>query len=237
MSSALRVFADATAAAEACGAEILQVLAAARSARGVATLAVSGGNTPRIMFEWMAQQPFDWADVELFWVDERCVPIDDTQSNYRMTRLALLDSLGLPAAKVHRVRTELAPDAAAAAYADEIRALLGEAPVFDVIQRGMGPDSHTASLFPGEPLVADRNGIAASVWVQKFGQHRVTLLPGVLERARLTVHLVTGADKCEALQGVLHGPVDYTARPAMISSPEMIWFLDGASAAGVKPLA
>lgn len=235
MSSELRVFADATAAAEACGAEILRVLAAARDARGVAALAVSGGTTPRIMFEWMARQPFDWTGIQLFWVDERCVPMDDDQSNYRMTRLAMLVSLGLPAAQIHRVRTELPPDEAAVAYADEIRTLLGDTPVFDVIQRGMGPDSHTASLFPGEPLIADRTGIAALVWVEKFGQHRVTLLPGVLERARLTVHLVTGADKREALQGVLRGPVDYTARPAMISSPEMIWFLDKVSAAGVNP--
>lgn len=229
MSSELRVFADATAAAEACGAEILRALATTRAERGVATLAVSGGSTPRIMFEWMARQVFDWSGVELFWVDERCVPVDDAQSNYRMTRLAMLDSLALPVGQVHRVQTELGPEGAAAAYAEEIRSLLGEAPVFDVIQRGMGPDSHTASLFPGEPLIADRSGIAASVWVEKFGQHRVTLLPGVLERARLTVHLVTGADKCEALQGVLHGPVDYMARPAMISSAKMIWFLDESS--------
>jgi 6-phosphogluconolactonase len=230
MSSELRVFADATAAAQACGAEILRALAAAREARGVSTLAVSGGGTPRIMFEWMAKQDFDWTGVALFWVDERCVPADDAQSNYRMTRLALLDALALPSAQVHRVHTELAPEAAAAAYAAEIQGVLSEVPVFDVIQRGMGPDSHTASLFPGEPLIEDRAGIAASVWVEKFGQHRVTLLPGVLERTRLTVHLVTGADKCDALQGVLHGPVDYMARPAMISSPNMIWFLDEASA-------
>ena len=230
MSSELRVFADATAAAQACGAEILRALATARAARGTATLAVSGGGTPRIMFEWMAKQAFDWTGVDLFWVDERCVPADDAQSNYRMTRLALLDTLGLPSAQIHRITTELAPEVAASAYAAEIQGVLGEVPVFDVIQRGMGPDSHTASLFPGEPLLEDRAGIAASVWVEKFGQHRVTLLPGVLERARLTVHLVTGADKCDALQGVLHGPVDYMARPAMISSPNMIWFLDEASA-------
>ena len=230
MSSELRVFADATAAAQACGAEILRALAAAREARGVATVAVSGGGTPRIMFEWMAKQDFDWTGVALFWVDERCVPADDAQSNYRMTRLALLDALALPSAQVHRVHTDLAPEAAAAAYAAEIQGVLGEVPVFDVIQRGMGPDSHTASLFPGEPLIEDRAGITAAVWVEKFGQHRVTLLPGVLERARLTVHLVTGADKCGALQGVLQGTVDYMARPAMISSPNMIWFLDEASA-------
>jgi 6-phosphogluconolactonase len=221
---------DARAAAEACGAEILSSLEAARRARRRATLAVSGGSTPRIMFEWMARQPFDWQDVELFWVDERCVPITDSQSNYRMTRESLLDFLQLAPAQIHRVRTELPPAEAAAAYVDEIRAVLGDMPVFDVIQRGMGPDSHTASLFPGEPLIDDRAGIAAAVWVKKFGQYRVTLLPGVLERARLTVNLVTGADKRDALRDVLHGPVDYSARPAMLSAPEMIWFLDTASA-------
>jgi 6-phosphogluconolactonase len=221
---------DARVAAEACGAEILTSLETARRTRRRATLAVSGGSTPRIMFEWMARQPFSWQDIELFWVDERCVPIDDAQSNYRMTRESLLDHIQMSPAQIHRVRTELPPAEAAAAYADEIRAVLGDQPVFDVIQRGMGPDSHTASLFPGEPLIEDRTGIAASVWVNKFGQYRVTLLPGVLERARKTMNLVTGADKREALRDILHGPVDYSARPAMISSPEMIWYLDSASA-------
>ena len=179
------------------------------------------------MFEWMAGRHFDWRNVHLFQVDERCVPPDHELSNYRMLRESLLNRLAGPHPVVHRIAGELAPPEAASQYSAEIEQRTGG--VLDVIHRGMGPDAHTASLFPGEPLIADRSGIAASVWVEKFGQHRVTLLPGVLERARLTVHLVTGADKCEALQGVLHGPVDYMARPAMISSAKMIWFLDESS--------
>ena len=230
MSGRISVSADARAAAEACGADILESLETARRARGTATLAVSGGSTPRIMFEWMAKQDFAWHDVHLFWVDERCVPIDDVQSNYRMTRESLLDAIDLAPRQIHRVRTELIPDEAALAYVAEIRAMLGDEPVFDVIQRGMGADAHTASLFPGEPLIENRTGIAAAVWVPKMAQFRVTLLPGVLERARKTVNLVTGTDKREALQGVMNGPVDYLARPAMISSVEMVWYLDEAAA-------
>jgi 6-phosphogluconolactonase len=239
MSPELLIFDDAKAAAEACGAALLDLLAAARRERGVARLAVSGGSTPRIMFEWMARQDFDWSAVELFWVDERCVPIDDSQSNYRMTRESLLDPLfatqGLNQEQIHRVETEYPPAEAASRYAaDVVRSFglqPGELPVFDAVQRGMGPDAHTASLFPGEPLIEDHTQIAGLVWAEKFQQHRVTLLPGVLECARRTLCLVTGGDKTEALLKVLRGPHDPLHVPSQISSPEMTWYLDRLAAA------
>jgi 6-phosphogluconolactonase len=238
MSVHIRKFAGPVEAANACGAEIFELLAAARKERGSATLAVSGGSTPRIMFEWMAKQPFDWHGIDLFWVDERCVPIDDSQSNYRMARESLLDHVRHPGTaplapgQIHRIHTELIPDEAALAYADDIsrtfRLQPGELPAFDVLQRGMGPDAHTASLFPGEPLIENQTGIAAAVWVGKFHQHRVTLLPGVLEKARHTLCLVTGADKAEGLVRVLGAP-DRLNVPSQISSEEMIWFIDEAA--------
>jgi 6-phosphogluconolactonase len=238
MSVEIKSFSGPQTAAEACGASIFELLEAARKLRGSASLAVSGGSTPRIMFEWMARQTFDWKNVDFFWVDERCVPIDDSQSNYRMTRESLLDSGLIPASHIHRVRTELIPDEAALAYAAEISKTLrlepGQLPSFDVLQRGMGPDTHTASLFPGEPLIENHSGIAAAVWVEKFKQHRVTLLPGVLEKARHTLCLVTGADKTEALKTVLKGARDPLHVPSQISSPEMIWFIDGPAGAGLK---
>ena len=233
----LRKFDDATAAAETCGAAILALLAQARQERGVARLAVSGGSTPRIMFGWMARQGFDWRNIELFWVDERCVPPDDSQSNFRMTRESLLDTIGLVPAQIHRVETEFPPAEAAARYIADITRTFGlqagEWPVFDVLQRGMGPDMHTASLFPGEPLINDRSAIAGFVWVEKFGQHRVTLLPGTLERARQTLCLVTGADKTAPLVSVLRGPYDPLQAPSQISSPRMVWYLDRLAAAGL----
>jgi 6-phosphogluconolactonase len=233
MDAAIFRFPTAAEAAVACGDRILELLDAARSTRGIATLAVSGGSTPRLMFGSMAKRGFDWNGVELFWVDERMVPPTDSQSNYRMTREALLDSIALPAGRIHRIAGELEPGDAAAKYIAEISNGFdlggGELPVFDVIQRGMGPDMHTASLFPGEPLILNRTDIAAAVWVPKMGQHRVTLLPGVLERARQTLCLVSGADKTSGLQQVLNEPPNPLERPMQISSKEMSWYVDEAA--------
>src|ERR1700683_4867728 len=106
------------AAAQACGDRILQLMDAARRERGTASLAVSGGSTPRMMFEWMAKRAFDWLGIELFQVDERCVPIESDQSNYRMMRESLLDSAPVSPKQVHRVDTTLAPDEAARVYTD-----------------------------------------------------------------------------------------------------------------------
>ena len=129
-----------------------------------------------------------------------------------MTRESLLDSARIEENQFHRVRGELPPDEPpdsmwriSAAASTCLRA---NCPYSTSIQRGMGPDAHTASLFPGEPLIRDRTGIAAAVWVEKMKQHRVTLLPGVLERARHTLCLATGAEKAEALRKVLSGAFD-----------------------------
>jgi 6-phosphogluconolactonase len=140
---------------------------------------------------------------------------------------------------VHRIAGEAAPEEAAAAYVAEIRRVFGlrgdELPVFDAVQRGMGPDMHTASLFPGEPLIENRTDIAAAVWVEKMRQHRVTLLRGVLERARQTLCLVSGADKAAALRSVLREPPDPLRRPSQIESPSMTWYVDEA-AYGAEPI-
>jgi 6-phosphogluconolactonase len=227
------IFENPRAAAEACGAETLQLLDQARSARGRAFLAISGGSTPRVMFEWMAAQMFDWESIELFWVDERCVPPDDSQSNYRMTREALLDRVKIEPARIHRIKGELPPAEAASLYRQDIESTFhlapGELPVFDIIQRGMGPDAHTASLFPGERLIDDRTHIAADVWVEKMKQHRVTLLPGVLEKGRHTLCLATGAEKIQALKDVLTGPEDLHHFPCQIARTAALWYVDRAA--------
>jgi 6-phosphogluconolactonase len=233
--TAISRYPDAQAAADACADAILKALDEARRARGAATLAVSGGSTPRLMFQTMAKSGFDWSHIDLFQVDERCVPPDHELSNYRMTREALLDHIHLAHGQIHRVEGELTPDEAAVRYADNIRDALKlqahELPVFDVIQRGMGPDTHTASLFPGEPLIENVTGIAAAVWVEKMKQHRVTLLRGVLERGSRTVMLVSGADKAAALKEVLTGPRDFVKHPCQIGAEQAEWFVDNAAAA------
>ena len=128
------------------------------------------------------------------------------------------------------------PEVAARRYEEDIRNFFGlepgEMPHFDVIHRGMGPDAHTASLFPGEPLIDDRQGIAAAVYVAKLAQWRITLLPGVLEAARSTAMLVTGPDKAEALRAVFQEPYEPKKYPAQLGSRggAVTWFLDQAAA-------
>lgn len=230
-------YADPIRAAEACALSILKHVESALSQRGTASLAISGGSSPKPMFQFFAGRAFDWTKVHLFWVDERGVPPTDPQSNFKLASDLWLARGGFPASNIHRVEAELEPQAAAAKYREDIVghfALAGGGmPVFDVIHRGMGPDAHTASLFPGEPMIQDRTHIAAALWVEKMHQWRITLLPGVLEAARNTVLLVTGADKVVALGSVLGAARDPVRYPCQIGSADAEWFLDDAAAAGV----
>jgi len=232
--SDLRVFQDAHDAAVHCAAQVLQHLR--DSPRS--TLAISGGTSPKPMFEVFAAAPFDWNRVQLFWVDERCVPPTDSQSNFKLANDAWLAPAKFPASNIHRVQTEREPDDAAEVYADELRLVFGEGiPSFDVIHRGMGPDAHTASLFPGEPLIDDRTGLAGAVFVEKLNSHRVSLLPAVLLAAKHTVLLVTGADKAQPLANVLYGPHDPKRFPCQLTERdggEVAWFLDPAASAKIR---
>jgi 6-phosphogluconolactonase len=235
MDPSILTFDTPLAAAVACGDRTLEILDKARRERGMATLAVSGGSTPRLMFQSMAKRSFDWSNVHIFQVDERCVPPDHEVSNFRMTKESLLDAVPIPQSQIHRIAGELPPEEGSRLYVDDIRRtfklIAGDLPVFDVIQRGMGPDGHTASLFPGEPLIRDRTGIASPVFVDKpyiakVMAHRVTLLPGVLECARHTLCLATGADKSDALNKVLRGPFEPFLYPSQIASPDIVWYID-----------
>jgi 6-phosphogluconolactonase len=231
---------NAQGAADACADHIFSLLklAIARSARG--SLAISGGSTPKLLFQKMAATPFEWDRVHLFFVDERCVPPTDSASNYKLANENLIAPAHIPAGNVHRIVGEIQPAEAAARYAAEIRQFFGlhdgEMPQFDIIHRGMGPDAHTASLFPGDSLINDRTGIAAHTFSKKMNQWRVTLLPGVLLAARNTIFLVAGADKVEALHSVFHAPYDPMRFPSQLGNDgeSVTWFLDEKAAAGLK---
>lgn len=228
MSERVQVFADAPAAAEACGAAIAVQLKAAIAARGWASLAVSGGSTPKLMFRAMCDMGLDWSRIHLFWVDERVVPPEDEQSNYRMTRENLIEPGGVPADRIHRIYGELNAMDAAAKYQAELEAVMGPQPHFDVVQCGVGDDGHTASLFPGEPMVSDRAGLVAALWVEKKKQWRVTLLPKVILGASHVYVLSSGADKAKALRAALRGSDDPLGVPSqMLRGAE--WFCDRAA--------
>jgi 6-phosphogluconolactonase len=235
----IRRFPDPLSAAQACGRRAMDLLAESLNSKEWATLAISGGSSPRPMFELFAATGFPWQRVHVFWVDERYVPPNDPQSNFRMANETWLTPAKVPSENIHRVRTDLEPHEAAHEYAENMKALFGvrpgSMPRLDVIHRGMGPDAHTASLFPGEPLIAqDRDkgeNIAAAVWVEKMHQWRITLLPAVLEAARNTVILATGADKAQALHAVLRGPYEPLNFPAQIAAKDAAWYIDEAAGA------
>jgi 6-phosphogluconolactonase len=237
MSIRWRSYADAAAAAEACAHRILGLLEEALAGQDLATLAVSGGTTPKKMFQIMAAAKFKWDRIHLFWVDERCVPPTDPASNYKLTNDHLIQPAHIAARRVHRIMGEGQPEQAAQRYAEETRAFFGlsagEMPHFDVVHRGMGPDAHTASLFPGDPLIDDHERIAGATFAPQFRQWRITLLPGPLLAAKRTVMLVAGDDKKEALRAVFQEEYSPKKYPAQIGSQQgrSEWFLDQPAAA------
>jgi 6-phosphogluconolactonase len=208
------------------------------------SVALSGGSTPKLLFELLASPGFQgrvrWSNIQFFQVDERCVPPDDAQSNYRMIRLALLESVPLPKVNFHRMQAEL-PDREQAArlYAEELIRVLhpapGEFPRFDLLFLGMGPDGHTASLFPGSPALQERTAWVTPNFAAQLNSHRLTLTLPVLNAAAHVIFLVAGADKAETLQQVLEGPQgNFPAQLIQPANGSLSWFLDESAAAKME---
>jgi 6-phosphogluconolactonase len=238
MSVRWHTYRDAAAAADACAQHILSLLDEALAGQELATFCVSGGTTPKHMFGTMAAAKFKWDRVHLFWVDERGVPPTDPASNYKLTLEHLIQPAHIPLYNVHRIMGEIQPWNAAKRYCDDIREFFGlaegEMPHFDAVHRGMGPDAHSASLFPGDPLIDDRERIVGATYTDKFNQWRISLLPGALLAAKHTVFLVAGDDKKEAVRAVFHeeyNPMKYPAQIASHHGRGVTWFLDQAAAA------
>jgi 6-phosphogluconolactonase len=222
-------------AAAECALHVVSLIEEALAAQARATLAVSGGSTPKLLFESMAAASMAWDRVHFFWADERVVPPTDPRSNYRLAEESLIRPARVPERNVHRIYGERTPELAARRYTDEIREFFGlsegEMPVFDVIHCGIGIDAHTASLFPGEAAIQDRERIAAAVWDEKLSESRITLLPGPLLAARNLVFFVTGADKAEAVRSVFQEAPDPLRRPAQVLRDRRSeWYLDDAAA-------
>jgi 6-phosphogluconolactonase len=190
------------------------------------------------MFGHLARSSFEWNRVQVFFVDERAVPPTHADSNFASAEQHLFRPARIPHRNVHRIHGELAPQQAAKHYEHEIRETLnlatGELPHFDVVHLGMGADSHTASLFPGERLIEDREDIVAAIPKPARAPHaRITLLPGALLAARHAAVLVCGADKAEAIHRAFHAPYDPLEVPAQIiahHSRRTTWFLDTGAA-------
>ena len=227
---------DAQGAAQAAARYILVQLDNTLAGKEYATLAISGGTTLKLLFEELVKTRYRWERVHLFWVDERAVPPTDPQSNFKLADQFLIAPAHFPRRNVHRIPAELAPERAAEHYVQDIQNFFqleeGDLPHFDIVQQGIGPDAHTASLFTGEPLLDDREAIAAAVYAGKLSQWRITLLPGVLLAARHTVFLASGEDKAEPVRAVFNDEYDPKRLPAQVVSHHgrgVAWFLDDAA--------
>jgi len=210
-------------------------------AGGVLTVALSGGHTPKAFFEVLSKPPYketiNWENVVLFWGDERCVPPDDDQSNFKMTELSLLANVEIPASNIHRVLGEEPPEEEAVRYEAEIKDIIpsGEHgfPEFDWIFLGMGADGHTASLFPGAATLQVKDKICVVAEHPETGQKRISVTLPVLNNAARVSFLIVGEEKAPVLKEILECKPQNLSYPASMVHPAhgvLEWYLDRAAA-------
>jgi len=236
----LTIFPDKDAFIAGAAEFIVERAVEALAARGRWTVALAGGGTPQPIYQRLAEagyaQRVDWARVHVFFGDERCVSPENSRSNFRMAREALLDFVPLPAENVHRMRGEDDPALAALAYELEIHRLFRSTtpPAFDLICLGMGDNGHTASLFPGTDALRAQARWVVPQYVEVMQTWRVTMTAPLINAARHVAFFVEGAGKAEMLRRVLHGPFDPDVLPAQMIQPgngQLHWLVD-ATAAG-----
>lgn len=243
----LRTFADQTALSHAAAQEIVSQAQAAVELHGSFTIALSGGPAPAPVFDLLADpgEPFrarmPWSNTHFFWGDERHVPPDHPQSNYRLAHRHMLSKVDVPEENVHRVRAEL-PDAHETAelyeltLRDHFRLAAGELPRFDLMLQGLGANGHTASLFPGTTALAERERLVVATWVEKLQAHRITTTIPVINHAARVLFVVSGTEPADALAQVLFGPRLSQPLPAMLIEPgpgRLLWLADAEAASRV----
>lgn len=210
------------------------------SSQGRFTVAISGGSTPLNFFSLLGSKMYagkaEWSRVHFFWVDERCVPKDDRESNFKGAWDSLLSQIPIPETNIHRVKGELLPDDGAAECERELKGFFGAGvPEFDLVLLGMGEDGHTASLFPASGSLKEAEKLAVPVYVEKLKSWRVTLTLPVLNNAHSIVILVTGKNKADVLKEILDKKSEkYPAGLIKPNNGSLIWLVDK-DAAGENP--
>ena len=216
-------------------AELFQLLSRrAIAAKGSFVVALSGGTTPRCLYTLLGSAAYldtiEWRRIHLFWADERCVPSDHPESNYRLVRETLLKNISPPASNVHKIQGEADPDEAARIYEQDIKAFYGTVsfPSFDLIILGVGVDGHTASLFPGSSALPEAVRIAVPVYREDPQVNRVTLTLPVINHAANVLFLAAGRDKASVLRNILYedNSLQYPAGLVMTGNGTVAWFLD-----------
>jgi len=237
----LTVVKDPGALAQVVAACVVDAARAAIAVEGRCALALAGGTTPKAAYALLTAPPLrdalDWSKVSFFFGDERCVGPDDAQSNYKMAYDALLGPLGISPARIFRMRGEDEPATAARDYAAILRRELGDEPVLALMLLGMGPDGHTASLFPGTDPFEDDAQLVRAPFVTKLSAYRLTVTPRVINAAHLVAIATAGPEKAAALAIALEGPRDPIHCPIQVVAPahgHLTWLVDRAAAAGLR---
>lgn len=245
MTAAIKVFPQPETLAQALAGELERESKQAKKAGRSFGLVLAGGSTPHAVYEVFARAEFEksiaWDAVHFFWGDERCVPPDHEDSNFRMARWTLLDPIGIRRENIHRIQGENEPSREASRYAEEIRrhcrSASGETPRFDWILLGLGIDGHTASLFPGAEPVEDPSGICGVAVHPGSGQKRITLTLKVLNRAKRISFIVTGGGKAEVVAEILNQSSQSKRYPASQVHPRrgtLEWLLDTEAALQIR---
>ncbi len=203
------------------------------------SVALSGGSTPRRLYELLTTDEYSsripWDKVHVFWGDERCVPTSSPESNSGEAFRTLLDHVPIPEAQIHPIDGTLPPAQAAIEYEKVIRDFFESGPTrFDLVFLGLGTNGHTASLFPGTPVVKESTRLVSEVFVEEIKGHRITLTAQLINQARALAFLVSGRSKADVLHEVLEGSYDPDRLPAQLmrsAAGEVLWFVDRAAAA------
>ena len=212
----------------------------AQRERGLFTVALAGGSTPKTLYVLLASEQesyraqLDFGMIHFFWGDERHVPPDHPDSNYRMASEAMLSKVPVPLENVHRIKSEMADaEEAARDYEQVLEKFFklenGQLPRFDLVVLGMGSDGHTASIFPDSDVINEKRRLVVAPWVEKLRSYRITLTPPVLNKAASTIVLVSGAKKAEILHKVLEGEYRPQCFPVQLISPTedgLLWLAD-----------
>jgi 6-phosphogluconolactonase len=234
-----KVFKDKVAVAEAFAAYLKELI----NVDHTVYISLSGGSTPKAIFDYMAihyKDAIRWENVHFYWGDERCVPPDDEESNYKMTVDHLFSKIDIPEENIHRIRGEMDPEVEAKRYAEEMYNEIitkDKVPIFDLVILGMGDDGHTASIFPHEIELWNSKETTAVASHPESGQKRVSITGKVINAAREVAFLVTGESKQEKVKEILAKLDGYEQYPASLvkpSSGKLTWYLDEAAAAKVK---
>ncbi|HEY0365393.1 MAG TPA: 6-phosphogluconolactonase [Pyrinomonadaceae bacterium] len=207
-------------------------------ARRPKTVALSGGSTPKLLYEILADQfreQVSWPDIHFFWSDERHVPPDHPESNYRMANEALLSRVPVSADNVHRIHSENpnAEDAASEYEHTIVQVTKEDLPRIDLILLGVGTDGHTASIFPGSEVLHETKHLVAAPFVEKFKSYRITMTLPLLNNGASVMFLVSGAEKADIVKEVLEGENKYPAQAVKPTQGELIWMLDKEAAARI----